>query len=165
MRHEVGDSLKHTSGLKHECGEGDLVQVHTHSAPRQWINVELEKGGEQTHLSWDMREEITEPSCSSLQQASSLSSVIVEKRFIAQERDGTDKMDVSSGSVSSGILSSREGPRGLLTLDAAWLNKPIMSTVVCVLDALDARGETVGKCVDQMKGCTVQRRSRMSLMM
>ena len=36
---------------------------------------------------------------------------------------------MSSGSVSSGILSSREDPRGRCTLEAAWLNRPIMAVI------------------------------------
>lgn len=36
-------------------------------------------------------------------------------------------MEVSSGSVSSGALSSTELDRGLWTLLAAWLKKPIMA--------------------------------------
>lgn len=44
----------------------------------------------------------------------------------------TDKIDVSSGSVSSGILSSMDRPRGgcdvvALKPEAAELNKPIMA--------------------------------------
>ena len=47
-----------------------------------------------------------------------------------KERKRTNKIDVSSGSVSSGILSSIEFPRGrllgTLRLEAAELNRPIM---------------------------------------
>lgn len=42
-------------------------------------------------------------------------------------------MEVSSGSVSSGALSSTEVPRGLWTLLAAWLKKPIMAGLANVV--------------------------------
>lgn len=38
----------------------------------------------------------------------------------------TDRIEVSSGSVSSGALSSTERPRALLIWDPAWLKRPIM---------------------------------------
>ena len=52
-----------------------------------------------------------------------------------KERKRTNKIDVSSGSVSSGILSSIEFPRGrllgTLRLEAAELNRPIMVSGRC----------------------------------
>lgn len=55
-------------------------------------------------------------------------------------------MDVSSGSVSSGILSSKEDPRGL-TFEAAWLKKPIMAACSAVRAMCTAKERTEGRLV------------------
>ena len=55
-------------------------------------------------------------------------------------------MEVSSGSVSSGTLSSTEVPRGRWNLEAVWLKRPIM---LAAGDGAD--GGEVGACA-RMRG-------------
>ena len=58
----------------------------------------------------------------------------------------THKIEVSSGSVSSGILSSRELPRGRCSLDAVWLNRPIISVFVKVRAGSGEAGACIRIC-------------------
>ena len=55
---------------------------------------------------------------------------------------------MSSGSVSSGILSSSDDPRGRCTFEAAWLNSPIMSAIGPLARSAHV-GAGAGTSVDQ----------------
>ena len=76
MGHEVGDALEHAPGLEDERRERHLVQIHSHPGashqPREddrqaWARLRgRQRRGERTYLSWEMSDEMMEPSFSSL---------------------------------------------------------------------------------------------------
>ena len=70
MRHEVGNPLQHTSGLKNEGREGYPGQVHSYAVPKVSAMSE-EVGRERAYRSWEMSDAMIEPSFSSLQTSSS----------------------------------------------------------------------------------------------
>src|SRR5580693_6266926 len=116
MRHEICDSFEHAPGLQDKCGESDSGEIHSNSiryAPTPKFNSSKSIRGSvwrsqySTRLSWDIKDVMIDPSSSSLVSESKSQEII---------RGGvkrTDKIDVSSGSVSEGALSSSAEPRGL----------------------------------------------------
>jgi hypothetical protein len=92
MRHEVGDPFQHASWFQYERRESDSGQVHPYSAKNPIVEAcagrELGGAGGATDLSWDIREEIIDPSFSSLKSARSISVLVSTRSMIGGGSSG-----------------------------------------------------------------------------
>jgi len=107
MRHEIRDTFQHASRLQHEGREGHPGQVHPYSTENPIVEA-FNFGGNGmigrivTDLSWAIREEIIDPSFSSLKSVQGISVLVPTKSIIeagssgrgrGEGREGTREMD------------------------------------------------------------------------